>query len=559
MDIRTDTNGNVVVDRRTVEGFENRVNATFGNLPVEFTKTVGGVEVSGSVPAWCLRTNVVFNSGKDAAYSSDEEEEAAAHEQMRNEQLPGTELDLEEDDMDNLVKPSLAFCKALDNEEEYDQIDEMASRSLGGYPRQDTLPDRRMEVLDDNVYDQRAQQHADAASHRREAAEEAAGQADATPMEVEQEQGPVFPLPSQPRKPRVPEVPDGDQSMGTLEHSASGYLEDRSADSAEAPGFNTRGRGGGALELVGGAVPDRWKVGASAGSLDTMGPQGTGDPSRTAGRHGGSEIEPAEPLTEGMRTQEGLVEGEKPRKRVRFKDTVEPWVPPHRRVTATPVTREDAGTGPSRAVEKRSGPPSGGGRSQGARQGRSRVPDHVLHPERYTMYTLDEPLVVGGGGGGHQSAADLFKTAEAAQEAAGQQSRAVEMETEEAARDLPAFGSGIQFRPKPKPSSGMEESGRAAAAPGGVPKDSHGPHGGAPKDSDGPRISGLAHLEEYMTGSTSEQDMEEEAGDSEAVGTKESSEQSLRPAAGIEPVSFSSKQRQRRNLRNRSATSPEGF
>lgn len=51
-----------------------------------------------------------------------------------------------EEEDENLVKPSLAFCKALDNEEEYDQIDEMASRSLGGHPPRDTLPDRRMEV-----------------------------------------------------------------------------------------------------------------------------------------------------------------------------------------------------------------------------------------------------------------------------------------------------------------------------------------------------------------------------------------------------------------------------
>lgn len=36
-----------------------------------------------------------------------------------------------------------------------------------------------------------------------------------------------------------------------------------------------------------------------------------------------------------------------------------------------------------------------GGRGRGST---SRVPDHVKHPERYTCYVLDEPLVVGGGG-----------------------------------------------------------------------------------------------------------------------------------------------------------------
>lgn len=55
-------------------------------------------------------------------------------------------FDVPDEEGENLVKPSLAFCKAVDNEDEYDQIDEMASRSLGGHPPRDTLPDRRMEV-----------------------------------------------------------------------------------------------------------------------------------------------------------------------------------------------------------------------------------------------------------------------------------------------------------------------------------------------------------------------------------------------------------------------------
>lgn len=41
----------------------------------------------------------------------------------------------------------------------------------------------------------------------------------------------------------------------------------------------------------------------------------------------------------------------------------------------------------------------GGGRGWGGRgRGRGRaVPDHVVHPERYTVYTLDEPIYVGQG------------------------------------------------------------------------------------------------------------------------------------------------------------------
>jgi hypothetical protein len=43
--------------------------------------------------------------------------------------------------------------------------------------------------------------------------------------------------------------------------------------------------------------------------------------------------------------------------------------------------------------------PSGRGNVKPNQRGiaQSRVPDHVQHPERYTLYTLDEPLVVGGG------------------------------------------------------------------------------------------------------------------------------------------------------------------
>lgn len=47
---------------------------------------------------------------------------------------------------------------------------------------------------------------------------------------------------------------------------------------------------------------------------------------------------------------------------------------------------------------------------QGRHQRRSTVPDHVRHPDKYTCYVLDEPLVVGGGergSGTHGSRAEL--------------------------------------------------------------------------------------------------------------------------------------------------------
>ena len=34
----------------------------------------------------------------------------------------------------------------------------------------------------------------------------------------------------------------------------------------------------------------------------------------------------------------------------------------------------------------------------------SYVPDHIKHPERYTTYVLEEPILVGGGNDGSQTA-----------------------------------------------------------------------------------------------------------------------------------------------------------
>jgi hypothetical protein len=50
---------------------------------------------------------------------------------------------------------------------------------------------------------------------------------------------------------------------------------------------------------------------------------------------------------------------------------------------------------PTRAAAAAAG---GGGRGWGrGRRGGRGIPDHVLHPHKYTVYTLDEPLLVGGG------------------------------------------------------------------------------------------------------------------------------------------------------------------
>ncbi|KAF8072366.1 hypothetical protein HT031_000025 [Scenedesmus sp. PABB004] len=100
------------------------------------------------------------------------------------------------------------------------------------------------------------------------------------------------------------------------------------------------------------------------------------------------------------------------------------WVPPHRRPGhEPPAPREpaaddqaeqqarqrgqqrrvrfadggaDAGDGPQPQRQQQRQPQQRQQRQRGRGRG---VPDHVAHPERYTVYVLDEPLLVGQGGG----------------------------------------------------------------------------------------------------------------------------------------------------------------
>lgn len=75
--------------------------------------------------------------------------------------------------------------------------------------------------------------------------------------------------------------------------------------------------------------------------------------------------------------------------------------------------------------------------------------------------------------------------------AAAEQHTPSDMQIDAAPRDLPAFGSGIEFRPKAK-SGGPEEDGRAAKASGRPERVTW-----AHKEEHGPRVRGPAHLD-YM-------------------------------------------------------------
>ena len=57
------------------EGFHSRADAVFGALDT----------ASGAAPSWSLTKQIVYRAGRAEAYSSDEEQEAEANEQARQE------------------------------------------------------------------------------------------------------------------------------------------------------------------------------------------------------------------------------------------------------------------------------------------------------------------------------------------------------------------------------------------------------------------------------------------------------------------------------------------
>ena len=91
----------------------------------------------------------------------------------------------------------------------------------------------------------------------------------------------------------------------------------------------------------------------------------------------------------------------------RARATLAPYVPPAKRAKRG-VTWAPASAGVSGAPRPSPAPATRAPsrrRARGARAGNSWVPDHVKHPERYTCYTLDEPLIIGGSLSGNGSRA----------------------------------------------------------------------------------------------------------------------------------------------------------
>lgn len=269
------------------EQFERRVDAVFGALD----SVARPSDQHGKTTQWSLARQQIYRAGKGEDDSSEGEEQEGNAEQpdLLNTLLDAEDGNVQTDQQGNIVQPSLAFCQALDREQEYDDIDAVAGTSLGASADPaDSKPSRLTEVLDDNVFDQRMKLCSSA-------------------------------------QPSSATLMDVDTDQHTYQSKQSNSL-----------------------------------------------------------------------------TQRGS----------------------HRR------------------------PPLSGGRS-GHGHRRSQVPHHVKHPEKYTCYVLDEPLLVGGGDRDSGSSnTDQEKAARAASSAA---IAAQQQAQPEASRDaLPAFGSGIQFRPTKK-------------------------------------------------------------------------------------------------------------
>eukprot|EP00887_Chlorella_sp_A99_P007609 scaffold20.g7609.t1 len=170
----------------------------------------------------------------------------------------------------------------------------------------------------------------------------------------------------------------------------------------------------------------------------------------------GAEAQPLSPRS-------ALADPSRPRlgfkKRVSFKGMPEAWVPPHRRPGFVP-RGDDEGDGSA---------DGGSGQAGSSGAGGSRVPLHVQHPDKFTCYALDAPLVVGGGAaqlGEGDAAGDLERAARAAsaaaQQAAGlQDAGSADAEGE---RWQGPVGGGIQLRARPRAegASAGEGGGKAA-------------------------------------------------------------------------------------------------
>ena len=112
--------------------------------------------VTPALPRQSLRScPATLRAGKGEADSSEGEEEEEAAQQpspLLNSLLDAEDGNVQVDHQGNIVQPSLAFCQALDNEQEYDDVDAVAGTSLRSFADPaDSKPNRFTEVYNDSA------------------------------------------------------------------------------------------------------------------------------------------------------------------------------------------------------------------------------------------------------------------------------------------------------------------------------------------------------------------------------------------------------------------------
>ena len=164
------------------ESFGTRFDAVFGALD-SIALPSGTQRQSNTQPQWSLSRQHVFRyacffccchscqrsiiaskiaylilcrTGAEEGDSSDAEEDTQSEQQderLVNTVLNAQDGNLQTDDQGNIIQPSLAFCQALDNEQEYDEADAVAGTSLRGFSDPaDKMPNRLTEVCSSSPY-----------------------------------------------------------------------------------------------------------------------------------------------------------------------------------------------------------------------------------------------------------------------------------------------------------------------------------------------------------------------------------------------------------------------
>lgn len=458
------------------DALQSRIDAVFGSLG-------GTAAVAGA--SWSLSHSEVVRPGRQKLDSSDEEEEQREYEREQAE--CGVAQAMEEWDPGAGNQASVAFCKALDREEEYDDADEMAVGLRAEARDRSCSAEGRMEAYDDTVYeddqDDRppcsslpastvAPSAAGLARVARSAARmAAAGGRDDEPMGA----SPTSPQPAA----AAAAAPQGAEAMAVAPpqpQTGAGAAPPPAlpphapvvCGGPTAAGGATGGQPSAPLRSAGAAVLPPGMAQATSGppgpgDAAPAGPGGVPSAGEAAGVQRGRDSPGRRPLRGVLKCPSargiagagggasGTSEGQGQQgKRVRWKDERPRWVIPQRRPEGDETAEGCLPPPPDARGPDARGRQGVRQQSYGGRPGLSgpSVPDHVLNPHKYTVYTFDEPVTVGSGGGAAEAAGTTADRANA-QAAAEAMGLAGDEQTGQDSVDrfVPVTGSGIQFRP----------------------------------------------------------------------------------------------------------------